>query len=125
MHQNGFCVTIGLAVVWLLLFGLWYARRIYRQPFRPGLTWLSVVLGCEATLVGMAILFWGTLRFLFNIDTWLAALVAICIPHAAFILTGAPMILYQIYKDGCFADAALEMTKGQRHNGRDAEKDTP
>lgn len=124
MSQIGFWVSIVAAAAWLVLFGLWYAWNIARRPFRPGLTWLSVVLGCEATLIGMAVLLWSVTHFLLGVNTWLAALVAICVPHAAFVLTGAPMILFQIHKDCCFADAAFNMTKtkGRRHDGRDAEE---
>jgi hypothetical protein len=121
MSQTGFCISVGLAVVWLLLFGLWYARRIYLRPFRPGLTWLSVVLGCEATLLGMAILLWGTLHFLLGVSAGPAALVALGVPHAAFVLTGAPMILFQLHKDGRFVEQAFEMV-GERDDGQETRR---
>jgi hypothetical protein len=113
MSQTGFCSTVGLAVAWLVLFGLWYARRVYERPFRPGLTWLSVVLGCEATLLGMALLLWGVTHFLLGVSAWPAALVALGVPHAAFVLTGAPMILFQIHKDSRYVDQAFGMAGGQ------------
>ena len=113
MSQTGFWWSVGVAAAWLLLFGLWYARRIYLRPFRPGLTWLSVVLGCEATLVGMAGLLWGTLHFVLGADRWLAALVALGVPHAAFVRTGAPMSLFQLHKDGRYVDQAFGMAGGQ------------
>lgn len=118
MSQTGFSRTTIIAAAWLLLFGLWYARRIYRHPFRPGLTWLSVVLGCEATLVGMAVLLWGTLHYLLAIDPWLAAVVALGLPHAAFVLTSLPMILFQIIKDNRHVDQAFGLAGGTHDQER-------
>ena len=102
MAQNGtnFPGIILITVIGLLAFGVWYAWRIYRWPFPHGQAWLSVVVGCEATLVGMGVALWAVLFLRLGIDFWPALGVAILVPHGAFALTGAPMILYQIRKDG-------------------------
>jgi len=117
MSQTGFLLTVVVSVAWLLAFGLWYSRRIYHRPFRPGLTWLSVVLGCEATLAGMIGLWWAVLHYSLRLDRWLALLIAIAIPHGAFILTGVPMILYQLRKDGEQIESAVNMGKRADEEG--------
>ena len=75
-----------LAIIVLTIFGIFYAIIVYYRTISP--TWLSVVLGVGGTLAGLYL--W--------LPDWR--------PLAAFILTGGPMILFQILKAHQFEEEA-------------------
>lgn len=79
---------IGICAVLFVIFGIPYAILIGLRPFRPGLTWLSVLIGDLMTDFGT-----GAQLLLFTGDPVLASL-----PLLNHILTGGPMILGQILK---------------------------
>ena len=78
---------IGLCAT-LLIFGITYAYIIARKPFKPQLTWASVLIGDLVTDIGT-----GAIILLLTENLFLAGIPLIC--HA---LTGGPMILGQITK---------------------------
>ena len=81
-----------VAVTLVLLFvgGIGYAIRVVRRPPRPGLTWVSVVIGCFFTNAAISILVWELTQ------DWRAALV---VPWGCYALTGGPMIMGQVLKN--------------------------
>lgn len=88
MNQEIATKFILVCVVLLVVFGIPYAIIIARQPFKPHLTWLSVMIGDAMTDFGMAAL------LLLLTGSPLAA----SVPVLCHILTGGPMILGQILK---------------------------
>jgi hypothetical protein len=44
-------------IVYLFVFGLWYAKRVRYRPLKP--TWLEVVIGVIVTIMGFFGLVWS------------------------------------------------------------------
>lgn len=88
MSQETLIRFIGICMSIFLFFGLPYGILVATRPFRPRLTWLSVVFGDLATDLGMA-----GLLLLLTEDLFIASIPFLC--HA---LTGGPMIAGQILK---------------------------
>jgi hypothetical protein len=100
------------ALVFLVVFGAYYAWREYKRPLYP--TWLAVVVGTGATLIGITIWLLGTLD---RTD----AIIAAAIMWAGFAITGGPMALAQAIKEQSFAD---EAQRRDRTTGRlDSDKE--
>ena len=99
----------------LVLFGVCFSVREYVRPLYP--TWLAVVVGTGATLIGI------TLWLPTMLDTstgWTAAGIA----WAAFFITGVPMAFLQAIKDRTFADEAQRGDTG-RLNVNEKKTNTP
>lgn len=104
-------VTV-ISLIFLVEFGVWYARRVYLKPFRVGWTWLGVTIGVEATLVGMMGLLFAAMHYWQGMETLPALLISFLAPHIAFALTGGPMIWYQIRKDAEHMEETLARLGG-------------
>jgi hypothetical protein len=63
-------VSLIVIFVVLLMLGIAYAIYIALRPFRPGLTWLSVVIGDTVTDLGMSAFLWAIGRCLIGITDW-------------------------------------------------------
>lgn len=88
MDQETTTKFILICAVLFVVFGIPYAILVALKPFRPGLTWLSVLIGDGVTDLGT-----GAQLLLLTGDPVLA-----CLPLLNHILTGGPMILGQILK---------------------------
>lgn len=73
-------------IVYLFVFGLWYAKRVRYRPLKP--TWLEVVIGVIVTIMGFFGLVWSFYDTKIAIRT--TGILLIC-----FALTGLPMIYHQ------------------------------
>ncbi len=78
--------------VFLLLFGFGYAYMIYKHAPKEGKTWISVVIGVGATLIGISGTFVVVLRYFGEL--WLAWYM-IPLLIVGFGFTGIPMIYGQ------------------------------
>ena len=92
-------MTTAATITALVLFGVYFSYREYTKPLYP--TWLAVVVGTGATLVGITALFLATLDYT-------TAMTAAVIAWGAFIITGAPMAFAQAIKEQSFADEAQQ-----------------
>ena len=94
MQNFGLLLSLSGVSCVLLTFSIFYAIFIYHFPFRPGRTWLSVVIGDAATDVGVTLSILISLLFLELLNYWWLAL----FPFIGHLLTGIPMILFQEVK---------------------------
>ena len=92
------------ALTFLVLFSTCFAWREYVRPIYP--TWLAVVVGTGATLVGITLWLYAT----FDSTT---AGTAAAIVWASFVITGGPMAFAQAIKDQSFQDEAQRRDTGR------------
>ena len=80
-------IVLAMLFVWLI-FGMVYAGIIALRPFRPGLTWLSVVVGDGLTDIGSGMLLYALT----------GSLMIAVVPLLFHAMTGGPMIAGQVLK---------------------------
>ncbi len=99
-------IIIQFALLWLLAFGLGFAVRVARRPFRP--TWLMVAVGVGGTLTGISMILWALAQ------DWVIALL---VPWGGFAITGGAMILGQIWKKKYQRREANAHLRNEKDNG--------
>ncbi len=99
-------IIIQFAVLWLLAFGVGFAVRVARRPFRP--TWLMVAVGVGGTLTGISVILWALAQ------DWVIALL---VPWGGFAITGGAMILGQIWKKKYQRREANAHLRNEKDNG--------
>lgn len=83
-------IIIAAALVVAFAGGTGYSWLVIRQPWRPGMTWLGVVVGCAFTNLIISVILWEIT------GSWQASLL---IPWGCYTLTGVPIILGQILRE--------------------------
>ena len=99
-------IIIPFALLWLLAFGVGFAVRVARRPFRP--TWLMVAVGVGGTLSGISMILWALSQ------DWVIALL---VPWGGFAITGGAMILGQIWKKKYQRREANAHLRNEKDNG--------
>jgi hypothetical protein len=98
-------LTIEFIGALLLLFGLVYAYKVSMHPFPISLSWLSALIACVVTNVGISLALWLITR----------NGVAIIVVWAGYTLTGMPVILALAFKFQILSSTARERAE-RAHN---------
>ena len=98
-----------VAIAFLILFSAAFSWREYKRPLYP--TWLAVVIGTGATLVGITLWLYSTF------DSTTAGVAAVIV-WASFVITGGPMAFSQAIKERTFQDEAQRRDTGKLNDNK-------